>query len=332
MKAITRFVAILAAACMAGVLSSSAATAQKAVRIGVSSSGSVFYTLGVGLSAMLSKYADISATAEPVGGSTANMFALGANKVDLAIANAGASYNAFHGNKPFKSKIAVRLVAQGTPNLRQIIVRTGSGIKKPEDLVGKTIIGKRPALSELGLITSAFLKVYNIDPSKVRIISTTNTGEVVRAIKAGTVDAAVIPGSAGAGYLQRLMHDKTIRYLKIPENKMKAIVAMLPKYVRIAKLPAKTYEGQNEAINVFGLSTYLVADARVPDEIVYKVTKTLFDHIKEFHGFHSAAKGWTLQQALDPPTIPYDAGAIRYFKEKKVWSPALAKVQAELEH
>ncbi len=146
------------------------------------------------------------------------MFALGADKVDLAIANAGASYDAFHGNKPFKRKIAVRLIAQGAPNLRQIVVRVGSGIEKPEDLAGKTIIGKRPALPELAMITNALLKVYKIDPSKVKIISTTNTGEAVNALKSGTVDAVVIPGSAGAGYLQRLMREKKILVSENPRR------------------------------------------------------------------------------------------------------------------
>ena len=330
MKGISRFGAMLAIACIAGSLSGTTATAQTALRIGVSSSGSIFYTLGVGLSAMLDKYDHISATAEPVGGSTANMFALGADKVDLAIANAGASYDAFHGNKPFKRKIAIRLLAQGAPNLRQIIVRTGSGINRPEDLVGKTIIGKRPALPEVALITNALLKVYGVDPSKLKIVSTTNTGEAVNAIKSGTVDAVVMPGSAGAGYLQRLMRDKKIKYLKIPENDMKEIVAILPKYISVTKLPAHTYEGQNEAVNVFGMSTYLVVAARVPDETAYKVTKTLFDHIKEFHGFHASAKDWTLKEALKAPIIPYAPGAIRYFMERNVWTPAMEKEQAEL--
>jgi len=330
MTRVTQFAAMLAAACIAGTLSGAAASAQTALRIGVSSSGSVFYTLGVGMSAMLSKYANISATAEPVGGSTANMFALGADKVDLAIANAGASYDAFHGNRPFKSKIAVRLIAQGAPNLRQIIVRADSGISKPEELAGKTIIGKRPALPEVGLITNALLKVYGIDPNKVKIISTTNTGEAVNAIKSGTVDAVVMPGSAGAGYLQQLMRDKKIKYLTIPEDKMKAMTAMLPKYIVVAKLPAKTYEGQDEAVNVFGMATYLVAAGQIPDETAYKVTKIFFDHIKEFHSFHAAAREWTLKEALEPPTIPYHPGAIRYFKERNVWTPALDKEQAEL--
>lgn len=301
-----------------------------ALRIGTSSSGSIFYTLGVGLSSMLSKHAGIAATAEPVGGSSANMFAIGADKIDLAIVNAGAAYDALHGNKPFRGKIDIGLIAQGAPNFRQLIVRTGSGIEKPEDLVGKTIIGKRPALPEVELITNALLKVYNIDPGKVRIVSTTNTGEAVNAIKSDTVDAVLIPGSAGASYLQSLSHDGKIKFIDIPDDKMRAMAALLPKYLAITQLPAKTYAGQDRPVNIFGMSSYLVAAARVPEDAVYKVTKTMFDRLSEFHTFHATAKEWTVKESLDDPKIPYHPGAIRYFKEKNVWTPALDKAQGEL--
>jgi len=326
-----RLSATLAIACLAAAAAGGSALAQtSALRIGTSSSGSIFYTLGVGLSTMLTRHADIAATAEPVGGSTANMFAIGADKVDLAIANAGAAFDAIHGNKPFKREIGIGLIAQGAPNLRQIIVRVGSGIEKPEDLVGKTLIGKRPALTEVALITDALLKVYGIDPSKVRIVSTTNTGEAVKAIKSDTVDAVVIPGSAGASYLQSLGHDGKIKFLDIPDDKVQAMMALLPKSMAKAKLPANTYPGQDKAVNVFSFASYLVAASRLSEDTVYKVTRTLFDNLKEFHTYHGTAKQWTVQESLEDPKIPYHPGAIRYFKEKKLWTPALDKAQAEL--
>jgi TRAP transporter TAXI family solute receptor len=303
---------------------------SSALRIGTSSSGSIFYTLAVGLSTMLPKHAGIGATAEPVGGSTANMFALEADKVDLAITNAGAAYDGYNGLKPFRKPVSVGLIAQGQPSYRQIIVRVGSGIEKPEDLVGKTIIGKRPALPEVELVTNALLKVYNINPGQVRIVSTTNTGEAINALKSDTVDAVTIPASKGASYLQSLSHDGKIKFLDIPDDKATAMLALLPKSMALAKLPAKTYPGQDKAVNVFGLATYLVAADRVSEDTVYKVTKALFDHIGEFHGFHAEAKEWTLQEAVSDPKIPYHPGAIRYFKEKGVWSGQLEQAQAQL--
>ena len=329
----TRLTATLVAASLSAAMLAGPAHAQsKALRFGTSSTGSIFYTLVVGMSAMLTKDANIAATAEPVGGSTANMFAIGADKVDLSITNAYAAYDAYHGNKPFRKKIGIGLFAQGAPSFRQLIVRVGSGIEKPEDLAGKTIIGKRPALPEVGLITNALLKVYNIDPGKVKIVSTTNTGEAINAIKSDTVDAAIVPGSAGASYFQSLARDGKIKFMQIPDDKMKQMLALLPKSISIGHLKPHTYQGQDQQVNVFSLHSYMVAASRLSDDTVYTVTKTLFDNIDEFHGFHATAKQWTLQETLDEPKIPFHPGAIRYFKEKKVWTPAMDKEQAELKN
>lgn len=301
---------------------------SKSLRIGTSSTGSVFYTLAVGLTRMLDKHASISATAEPVGGSSANIFAIAADKVELAITNSGAAYDGLHGNKPFKKPVALGLIAQGQPSYRQIVVRTGAGIDKPEDLSGKTILGRRPALPEVGLITDALIKVYGL--KNVKVVSTTNTGEALKAIKAGTVDAAVLPGSRGAGYLRRLSHDKQIVFLDIPDDKIKTMHAMLPKSLSAGKLPAGVYENQSQPVNVFFLSTYLIADTRTSEDLVYAATKALFEHLPEFHALHRSARNWTLERTLDDPKVPYHRGAIRYFKEKGKWTPALDKLQAEL--
>ncbi len=328
----TRLSAAITAIGLSIAVAGGSAFGQEALRIGTSSAGSIYYTLAVGLSALLTKHSGIAATAEPVGGSTANMFALSADKVDLAITNAYAAYDAYHGNKPFKQKIGVGLFVQGSPSYRQILVRVGSGINKPEDLVGKTLLGKRPALPELELITNALFKVYNIDPAKVKVVSTTTTGEALNAIKSDTVDAAVVPGSRGASYFQSLGRDGKIKFLEIPDDKMKAMLALLPKSMSLSKLPAKTYAGQDNAVNVFALASYFVAASRLSDDTVYKVTKTLFENIEEFHSFHGTAKEWTLKETLDDPKIPFHPGAIRYFKEKNVWTPALEKEQASLKN
>jgi hypothetical protein len=319
--------AMVAAVALTAATGGLAWAQTQALRVGTSSSGSVFYTLAVGLSSMLTKHAKIAATAEPVGGSSANMFAINADKIDVAIVNAMAGVDGYHGAKPFKGKINVGLIAQGAQSLRQIIVRTGSGIEKPEDLVGKTIIGKRPALPEIELFLNALLKVYNIAPGKLKIVSTTNTGEAINAIKGDTVDAVVIPGSAKASYLQSLSHDGKIKFLHIPDDKFKAMTALLPKAMTAAKLPANVYPGQDKPVNVYSISTYLVAASRLSDDTVYKVAVTLFDNLKEFQTFHSAAKEWTLKETLDDPKIPYHPGAIRYFKEKKLWTAELDKLQ-----
>ena len=306
------------------------AQTKTAVRIGTSSVGSIYYVIAVGLTKLLQDHAGISATAEPVGGSVANVFALQADKVDLAVTNAIAAAEGYTGAGRFKKPVDVRLLAVGQRSYRQFIVRVGSGIEKPADLKGKTIIGKRPALPEIEKLTLALLKAAGVDPSSVRIVATTETNEAVDALRAGTADAVVMPGGANASYIKQLARDGRIKFLDIPDDMAKAMLGPGPQSIGLAKLPAGMYDGLDKPVNVFDIPTYLVADARLPDDVGYNVVKSIFDHVEQFHSFHSAAKEWTLEGAVDDPKVPFHEGAVRYFKEKKVWTAEHDKQQAAL--
>jgi TRAP transporter TAXI family solute receptor len=326
--------ALTLAAAAAALAAGSVTLAQaqdKAVRIGVSSVGSVLYTLGVGLSKLIQQHEKIAATAEPVGGSVANIFALRADKIEFALTNATAALDGYYGAGRFKGKpVKFGLLSLGQPSYRQLVVRVGSGIDKPEDLKGKTIIGKRPALPEIEEITRAILKHYKVDPAMVKIVATTETGEVVDALKAGTVDAAIIPASANASYMKQLTRENKIKFLYMPDDKVNAMLADVHSAISIGQLPAKMYDGQDKPVNVFDIPIYFIADSRVSEDTAYKMMRALYDHYDEFKTFHSTARTWTIENTLKDPKIPFHPGAVRYLKEKGKWTPALEKKQATL--
>ncbi len=91
--------AALAAAIASGaaMLAASGAGAQEAARIGTSSVGSVFYTIAIGASEIITKHAKINTNVEPVGGSTASVNALSAKKIEFALANSFASFSGYYG-------------------------------------------------------------------------------------------------------------------------------------------------------------------------------------------------------------------------------------------
>ncbi|MGE3245439.1 MAG: TAXI family TRAP transporter solute-binding subunit, partial [Beijerinckiaceae bacterium] len=97
--------------------------AQEAIVFGTSSIGSTYYVLSVGMSEMIKKHAGISTTVQPVGGSIPNLFALATKKTDIIMSSSLAMQDAYLGNKPFRKPNDVRLIAQGQPNFRVIIVR-----------------------------------------------------------------------------------------------------------------------------------------------------------------------------------------------------------------
>ena len=62
----------------------------------------------------------------------------------------------------------------------------------------------------------------------------------------------------------------------------------------------------------------LVARSSLPEDLVYRFTKAVFDNLPQFHSAHAAARGLTLQTALVGMALPLHPGAQRFFKENGI--------------
>ncbi len=315
------FVSAIALAGLMQISAPQQATAQDAVRIGTSSVGSVFYTIAVGASEVIQKFSGMGTTVQPVGGSTANIRGLSANKIEFALANAFASLSGYRGTFKFKGKpVNVRLVVQGQPSYRFLFARKGAGIKTPKDLEGKIVIASRRALPELELLMNAYAKVYNLDLSKIKRVATTNTGEALKALRSRAVHAAILPFSRKAPHVQKPMRDGVLEFMYIAEDKRDAMLEMLPKAIHKGHFKPNVFEGQPKEVHLFELNTYFVTSTDVSDAKVYKATKALMDNNDVFASYHKAARQWTAKRSMKDFALPFHPGAIRYYKEKGLWS------------
>lgn len=326
----SRRTALAGALAAVGVFSVMPAVSQEAVRIGTSSVGSSFYVIAVGMSQMIQKHAGINVAVEPLGGSHANVFGIGAGKVEFAITNSGSSYDGFHAVEPFKNRVDIRLVMQGQPTLRWFFVRKGSGISKPEDLVGKTLSSRRRPLPELEMITNALIKVYNLPTGKIRQVANVDTGELARTFRAGSIDAASFPFALRQPVASKLFADGVVEPLIIPENKFDEVMAALPPKFSKLLVPANNFENQPKPFLSLMMTAQLTTGAKVPEETVYRVTKSILGNFDEFVKFHGTAREWTIAQTLSDPKVPFHPGAVRYFKEAGAWTTELEAMQQQL--
>ncbi len=301
------------------------------LRIGTSSVGSVFYTLAVGAGEMIREHAGVNTTVEPVGGSAANVNGIGAGNIDLAIANSFASFSGFTGSYAFEGRqVDLRLMMQGHPSYRYIFTRNGSGIETPRDLEGKTIIGERRPLPELRLIVDAMIAHYELDASAINVVSTTNSGEALDAIRAGSVDAVVMPFSPRAGMIEAPMSDGVMSFMKMEAADRDAILAKLPAAFYGVTQAANDFSNQSEETHLFSLNTYMIGAPGLDDETTYAVAKALYDNVDQFATYHPTGAAWTKERAVASPALPFHPGVVRYLEEAGVWTAENAADQERL--
>ena len=80
-------------------------------------------------------------------------------------------------------------------------------------------------------------------------------------------------------------------------------------------IPAGTYDGQPADVPTASIMNLLVTRAALSDDLVYGMTKSLFDHLDQLVATHPAAKDIAAAKAAFGLPIPLHPGAAKYYRE-----------------
>ena len=85
-------------------------------------------------------------------------------------------------------------------------------------------------------------------------------------------------------------------------------------------IPVSFYpSAENKAdVKTFGVKATFVTSAKVPDNVVYAITKEVFENFEEFKKLHPAYKVLTKKGMLEGLSAPIHPGAMKYYKEAKL--------------
>ena len=86
-------------------------------------------------------------------------------------------------------------------------------------------------------------------------------------------------------------------------------------------IPAATYPGQDRDIQTVAKSNLLVVRDDVDDEVVYQVTKAMFENLDFLRNIHDAMYETSLDRALVGIPMPLHPGALRYYQEVGLLGP-----------
>ena len=83
-------------------------------------------------------------------------------------------------------------------------------------------------------------------------------------------------------------------------------------------VPAGTYNGQSEDVTTVTVKATLIVSASASEDDVYNITKAIFDNIDAITTAHAKGAELSIANATEGFTVPFHAGAAKYFAEKNV--------------
>ncbi len=282
----------------------------------------VYYPLAGAMSRIVYKAKDLNlrATVESSGASVANAQLIGTGDADFALLQNDIAYYAYNGTtlgafqgKPVKNMGGIFTIY---PELVHMVAAQASGVRSVRDLKGKRVVlGPQGSGTEANALQ--ILEVHGLRESDLGKAERIDAAAAADQLKDGRVDAAFFTTGLGSAVIVDSFISGKVTMVPIGAAEGEALRKKYPFYT-IEKIPANTYKGQEREVTTPAVMAMMVARRDLPDDLVYRFTKAIFDDLKQFHDAHAAAKHLTLQTALNGMPIPLHPGAERFFKEKGV--------------
>ncbi len=312
--------AALAASMLLGLGTAQAKT--QFVTIGTGGITGVYYPTGGAIAKMVNKKKKeygIRATVESTGGSVFNINAVMNGDLEFGIAQSDRQYQAVQGTAEWKDKGPqedLRAVFSIHPESVTLVAAVDAGINEIKDLKGKKVNIGNPGSGQRQNAIDA-LDAVGINYEKDLKAESIKASEAASLLQDGRIDAFFYTVGHPSGSIKEATSGaRKVRLASITGTGIDALLAKYPYYAK-ATIPVSLYPGaQNDKdVDTFGVKATLITSAKVSDDVVYAITKEVFDNFDEFKKLHPAYATLTKEQMLQGLSAPLHPGAIKYFKE-----------------
>jgi TRAP transporter TAXI family solute receptor len=223
------------------------------------------------------------------------------------------AYNTGIGDPPRQHR-RLRGVALLYASPVHFIATESSGIRSLLDLRGKRVsVGPRLARSEytakrtlegVGLTFEDFIAKRMTD------------AEAAKALREGKLDAVLARGNDPSPNVQEMLNVPGTKLIPISRAEIEKIRSTHP-FLHAVTVPAGVY-GNHPNIETVGVDSLLVCREDLAEELVYWITRTMFESLPELAKSLNSLRQVDLEQIQASP-IPLHPGAARFYRERELF-------------
>ncbi|MCY4551397.1 MAG: TAXI family TRAP transporter solute-binding subunit [Defluviicoccus sp.] len=210
----------------------------------------------------------------------------------------------------------------------QFGVYADSGIKTMADLKGKRVFLGPPAAVQRVVAGGFARAISGLEPGKDYEVIKLGFSPAMQAFQDRQIDVLVASGNPPSSNFVQIALTNKIRFLGATDADwekpaMKKVMA-IPGRTR-GRFAADAY-GANQVnekpVQTIAAWVGLVTRKGIPDEVIYKMTRTFWEHIDEMHAVAPWAKdAINIGNAFKQMNMKLHPGALRYYKEAGVKVP-----------
>ena len=271
-----------------------------------------YYAFGSVIAQHATNNAGINVVGLVGNGSQANIEELQAGNADLAFCQSDVMAYAYEGTNIFDAKVDCFSTVAALYTEQVQIVTVNPSIKTVADLKGKNVsIGAAGS----GVFFNAvdILGAYGLDVEKDINPTYQSFGDSADALKDGKIDAAFIVAGAPTTAITDLATTKAVSLVSLDDEHIDKLLASSPYYTKCT-IPADVY-GLDADTTTVGVGAVILARDDVSEDAIYALCADIFDNAADLVSSHAKYGELSLEYAASITSVPYHAGAVKYFAE-----------------
>jgi TRAP transporter TAXI family solute receptor len=292
------------------------------VKIGTGEVAGKDYLTGIVLARVINKTRikhGVRMTVQSTDGSAFNVNAVISGDLEFGLVQSDWQYQAIHGLAEWKDageQDGLRAICSLYSESVTLVATIVSGIATVDDLQGKVVnIGEPGSGHRQNAID--VLRAIGLDYQQDLTFENADTAHVSQMLQDGQIDAFFYTGGHPNQVLREVTTgSKKVRFIPLEGRNIYKLMRELPYYAKaVVPIDAYPQAGNTEDIPTIGTKATLITSMNVPDEIVYAVTKSLFENLEELINLHPALMRLTQENMFDGLSAPIHPGALQYYQE-----------------
>jgi hypothetical protein len=296
------------------------------ITIGSGDFTGVYYPTGLIIARMINAKRDvygIRATVEATNGATFNLNALSAEYLEFGLTQSDTLYQATHGLAAWEDKgpqKKLRSVFSLHHEAVTLVAAVDADITTLADLKGKRVSLGNPGISRHRIVMD-ILEAARIDPVRDITQLDVMASDAPSLLQDNRIDAYFFTVGHPSETVQRALSiERKVRIIPISGPAIDRLVAGRSYYIQSTIPVTRLYPWVDDQPDVptMGVLAALCTSSRVPADVVYVLTKEIFEHLETFRLQHPAFYSLSKEGMLKGLSAPLHSGALRYYQETEL--------------
>ena len=302
--------------------------AESIVNIGTGAVTGVSYPTGKAIAKIVNKKEKehgVQVKVESTGGSVFNVNAIIVGDLEFGIVQSDRQYQAWNGIKDWKDRgpqKKLRSICSFHPESVVLMAGDDTGIETLIDLKGKHINIGNLGSGSRGNAIDAMLSC-GIEWRRELSAEGIRAADSAKLLQNGGIDAFFYTvGHPNDSIKEATAGKRKVHVVPLTGDCIDQLVAKWLYYAK-AYIPISFYPmaRNKENVETFGVKATFCTSADVPENVVYVITREIFNNLEDFKKLHPAYGVLTKNNMLEALSAPIHPGALKYYKEAGLTIP-----------